>query len=658
MSSNRALVFTSFQLLIIGLSLNDATPDEKIRNETAAIRWLQELEPKLSEVYSEASLAAWNYNVNLTEHNNQLQIEASLASSRFQKEFHRNASLFDWKTFKNPDLVRRFKKLTDIGWAALPDDDIKRINELKNKMGQIYSLAEICEKRPKTATNSGTEKNCYSQNPDLTRIAATSRDWDEQIWVWRGWRDETGKKTKTDYAEVVKLLNNAARLNGFKDNGDYWRSSYEMENFEAACEKLWNQVKPLYEQLHCYVRRKLMSHYLKNTKDFPKGRHIPAHLTGNFWAQTWNNILDLVTPFPNSSVLDITDILRNRGFNAERMFREADSFFQSLGLHPMPDEFWNHSMLEKPTDGRNVVCHASAWDFFNGRDFRIKQCTDVTGDYFVTTHHEMGHVQYYLLYRHQPVVYRKGANPGFHEAIGDVMALSVNTPEHMSTLRLLNKTVDNQETEMNFLMKQALEKVAFLPFGYLVDRWRWEVFGGRVTPENYNKYYWKLRCKLQGVSPPVPRSEEDFDAGAKFHIPHNTPYIRYFVSYIIQFQFHKALCSAAGHNGPLHKCDIYRSKAAGEKLRESLRLGSSKPWTEAMEKLTGDSRMDASALLEYFRPLHEWLKRENGNDTVGWEENCPPEAFVSGGGGSPPPPLLPLLPSLVAMSCAFVSRFI
>ncbi|MED6240414.1 hypothetical protein ATANTOWER_020744, partial [Ataeniobius toweri] len=402
------------------------------------------------------------------------------------------------------------------------------------------------------------------------------------------------------------------------DNGAFWRSLYETPTFEEHLEALWKELEPLYLNVHAYVRRALYKHY--GTKYINLKGPIPAHLLGNMWAQTWSGIMDLVMPYPDATQVDATPAMVAQGWNSTRMFQESDRFFTSMGLLPMPQEFWDKSMLEKPSDGRQVVCHASAWDFYNRKDFRIKQCTVVTMDDLITVHHEMGHVQYFLQYKDQPVSFRDGANPGFHEAIGDVLALSVSTPKHLQSIGLLDKVESNHESDINFLMSMALDKIAFLPFGYLMDQWRWKVFDGRIPSSEYNKEWWNLRLKYQGLCPPVTRTEDDFDPGAKFHIPANVPYVRYFVSFIIQFQFHKALCDAANHVGPLHTCDIYQSKEAGKLLGDVMKLGYSKPWPEAMAMITGQSKMSAQPLMQYFQPLIQWLEEENNknNEVRGW----------------------------------------
>ncbi|CAG0894908.1 unnamed protein product [Darwinula stevensoni] len=414
----------------------------------------------------------------------------------------------------------------------------------------------------------------------------------------------------------------------FTDMGAIWRWVYESDTFEEEVAELWETVRPLYEQLHAYVRRKLREKYGEDkvTADGP----IPAHLLGDMWAQDWSNLKDLLQPYKMEASLDITPALREQNYTAERLFRLSEEFFTSIGLSPMPETFWNLSIIEKPKD-RTIICHASAWDFCDSKDFRIKQCTDMTMEDFVTVHHEMGHVEYFIQYKDLHIAFRDGANPGFHEAVGDVIALSVMTPKHMVKIGLLSESAGkrNWQVDLNYLMSQALSSVAFLPYGYLIDVWRWNVFRGNISSSHYNCEWWKLRSELQGIQPPNIRSEEDFDPGAKYHIAANVPYIRYFVSNIIQFQFHRALCTAAGEydpknpgENPIHQCDIYQSKEAGNLLKAMLRLGSSRPWGEAMAAITGGNpKMDASALREYFQPLEDWLTEDNKKHGafVGWK---------------------------------------
>jgi peptidyl-dipeptidase A len=298
------------------------------------------------------------------------------------------------------------------------------------------------------------------------------------------------------------------------------------------------------------------------------------------------------------------------------MVELGERFFTSLGLDPLPKSFWERSLFTRPKD-REVVCHASAWDVSWNDDLRIKMCIEPTEDDLITIHHELGHDYYFHYYYKQPVLFQQGANDGFHEGIGDTLALSV-TPEYLKGLGLLDDVPKGDKGRINFQMKMALDKVAFLPFGLLIDKWRWDVFSGKTPKAKYNEAWWALRTKYQGVSAPSGRSEADFDPGAKFHVPASTPYVRYLLARIYQFQFHRALCKAAGHKGSLDTCSIYGNKDAGAKLRAMLELGQSKPWPEALAVLSGETKADASALVEYFAPLRAWLKDQNKGEQCGW----------------------------------------
>lgn len=484
-------------------------------------------------------------------------------------------------------------------------------------MTGIYSTGSICGINSTTMVEDCSIR--WMLDPDLMDVMAKSRDYDTLSYVWKSWRDAVGKPIKEKYLEFVSLSNKGAKAGGFNDTGAFWRWPYEDPNFPSTVEKLWYQLLPLYEQLHTYVRRRLMNKY--------KGRFnssaIPSHILGNMWAQDWSNLFDLLVPYPNKTSVDVTNNMKSQNYTPKSMFELSEEFYQSIGMIPLTKEFWNNSMIVRPSDGRKVVCHASAWDFYDGKDVRIKMCTKVDMESLIVIHHEMGHIQYYLQYAKQPAAFRNGANPGFHEAVGDTMALSVSTPEHLKAVGLLPDYVPDEEQDINYLFKIALEKIAFLPFGYLVDLWRWNVFSETYDYDSWNQQWVDLNLRYQGIIPPVPRGKDDFDPGSKFHIPANSPYMSYFVSFVIQFQFYESMCKASGYEGPLYKCDFFKSKKAGDILAKTLSLGSSLPWPETMKVLTGQPSMNASALLEYFKPLYTWLKKNNFGECFGWAEEWP-----------------------------------
>jgi len=423
---------------------------------------------------------------------------------------------------------------------------------------------------------------------------------------------------KTDYARLVEIANEGAKELGYKDTGDMWRAGYDMkpEEFAALMDKLWTQVKPLYEQLHCYTRTKLNQKY--GAKVQPATGPIRADLLGNMWAQEWGNIYDIVAPKGAGDIgYDLTGLLVTKGYDPLKMVKTGEGFYSSLGFAPLPATFWERSLITKPRD-REVVCHASAWDIDNKDDLRIKMCTKVNADDFRTVHHELGHNYYQRAYNKQPFLYLNGANDGFHEAIGDFVALSV-TPDYLVQLGLLDQAkVPGPDKDTGLLLRSAMDKVAFLPFGLLMDKWRWSVFSGAFKPADYEKGWNALRLQYQGIVPPADRPADAFDPGAKFHIPGNTPYARYFLARILQFQFYKAACDQAGWKGPLHRCSFYGSKEVGAKLNKMLEMGASKPWPDALEAFTGSREIDGTAMIAYFKPLMTWLEEQNKGKKCGW----------------------------------------
>ncbi|CAH2105253.1 unnamed protein product [Euphydryas editha] len=564
-----------------------------------------------------ASLAEWAYTSNITEENEEKRIQVQLELSKQEKQAWEETKMYRWQDFQDFSLRRMFKKYSQLGVSALPDDKYKLLMQCVSGMESNYATSKICDYKNATKCDLALE-------PDITEIFAKSQDPEELKHAWLQWHDAAGAPARHNFTQYVQLENEAAKLNGFKDVAELWQSEYEVSDFEEQLAKLWEDVKPLYQQLHAYVRKRLRDKYGENIVS-ARGP-IPAHLLGNMWAQTWNNIESFTRPYPDKKEIDITKAMKEQNYTPLKMFQMSDEFFRSLNLTAMPEKFWKNSIIEKPTD-REIVCHASAWDFYDGEDFRIKQCTTVDYEYFQTTHHEMGHIQYFLQYKHQPVVFRDGANPGFHEAVGDTIALSVSSPKHLRRVGLISGDAEDEQTEINQLYKMGIDKIVFLPFAYTLDLFRYGVFRGQTRAEDYNCHYWRLRDALQGVEPPAPRSERDFDAAAKYHVSADVEYARYYVSFIIQFQFHRALCQLAGEYVPedltkkLVDCDIYQSVNAGNALANMLKMGSSKPWPDAMEALTGQREMRADGLLEYFRPLYDWLQAENQRtgEYIGWE---------------------------------------
>lgn len=571
-----------------------------------AIDFINKAEAELAALSLEANRAEWIYSNFITEDTASL---SAAVNEKVTATYVRLAT--EAAKFADVELdavnARKLNMLRSAIVLPSPLDPAKNaeLAGIVAELNGLYGKGKYCL----------ADGRCLTQ-PELSALMAESRDPALLKEIWAGWR-EIAKPMRPLFEREVVLANEGAKDLGFANLSELWRSQYDMapDAFSTELDRLWGQVKPLYDSLHCYVRGELNQQY--GDEVVPKTGPIPAHLLGNMWAQQWGTIYPLVAPKDADPGYDVTELLAKQGYDEHRMVEQAESFFTSLGFDKLPDTFWSRSLFVQPKD-RDVVCHASAWDLDNEDDIRIKMCIQKTAEDFTVIHHELGHNFYQRAYKNQPFIFKNSANDGFHEAIGDTVALSI-TPKYLQQIGLL-ETVPDASKDIGLLLKQALDKVAFLPFGLMIDQWRWKVFSGEITPANYNQAWWDLRLKYQGVMAPVERTEADFDPGAKYHVPGNVPYTRYFLAHILQFQFHRSLCDVAGDKGPVHRCSIYGNTDAGAKLNQMLEMGSSKPWPEALAVVTGKQEMDASAVLDYFAPLKTWLDEQNSsaNRQCGW----------------------------------------
>ncbi len=511
--------------------------------------------------------------------------------------------------------------------AGISGDTRRKLDLLKNGVGlpaptTAGAATELATLTTRMSSAYGKGTGTLDGKPingsDIEAAMGEVRDPAKSREMWVSWHDNVGAPLRTDYTRMTAISNAGAKELGFADVGAMWRSGYDMppEQFAQLTDQIWKEVEPLYLSLHTYVRSKLNEKYGDAVQ--PKAGPIRSDLLGNMWAQEWGNIYDIVAPKGAGDVgYDTGELLKAKGYDPVKMVRQGEAFYSSLGFAPLPETFWQRSQIVKPAD-RDVICHASAWDIDNRDDIRIKMCTKVNGDDFVTIHHELGHNYYQRAYRDQPFLYKNGANDGFHEAIGDTVALSI-TPDYLVKIGLLTQAqVPSADKDIGLLLRQAMDKVAFLPFGLLVDKWRWGVFSGRIATADYQKGWDALRLQYQGIVPPVARDETKFDAGGKYHIPATVPYTRYFLARVLQFQFYKAACDQAGWKGPLHRCSFFGNKAVGDRLNAMLEMGQSKPWPDALQAMTGSRAMSGKAMVEYFAPLKAWLDQQNKGKPSGW----------------------------------------
>lgn len=586
-------------------ALSEANLTAPTPTAAEATAFVADAEKQLAEASEYAGRVAWVRATNITYDTMWLEAKANAEYTELSVKLANEAARFN--DVDVPFDVRRKLNILTQG-IVLP---------APNKPGAATELAEITTRLDSTyATGKFEYQGRMITLDEASQILAASRDPAETKALYEGWRT-ISPVMADDYTRMVDIANEGARELGFDDVGAMWRSGYDMDPdaFAAETDRLWSQVQPFYENLHCYVRTRLFETYGADVQ--PDSGPIRADLLGNMWSQQWGNIYDVVAPKTGgTSSYDMTELLVDAGYDAEKMVRTGEGFYTSLGLAPLPDTFWERSQITRP-EGREVVCHASAWDLDNLEDVRIKMCTQVNADDFYTVHHELGHNVYQRAYKDQPFLFKNGANDGFHEAIGDFVGLSALTPTYLNQIGLLDQ-VPGADEDIPFLLKMALDKIAFLPFGLMVDRWRWDVFSGETSPEEYNDAWSANMLKYQGLVPPGERPDNAFDPGAKYHIPGNTPYTRYFLAHIYQFQFHRAACEQIGWTGPLHRCSIYGNEAVGERFNAMMEMGQSRPWPEAMYAFTGQRTGDASAIADYFAPLNVWLTEQNEGKDCGW----------------------------------------
>ena len=573
------------------------TPEE-------AKKFIDDAEQKLLVLQVDQNRADWVKATYITDDTEDLAARFDEREINSTVEYAKQSTRFDGLAL-DPVTARKIKLLKLSLTIATPSDpkESEELTHIVSALEGAYGKGKYCPSGP---------GSCLDIEA-ITKIMAESRDPKRLLDVWTGWH-AIARPMRMNFGSYVALANKGASQLGFQDNGAMWRSQYDMtpEEFSQELDRLWEQVRPLYLSLHAYVRARLHAKY---GDVVPASGPIPAWLLGNIWAQDWDNIYPLVQPANADPGYDLTALLKKKNIDWRAMVGDGEGFFVSLGFDPLPASFWERSQFLKPRD-RDVVCHASAWDIDNVRDLRLKMCIQITGEDFLTIHHELGHNFYQRAYANLAPIFRNGANDGFHEAIGDTIALSV-TPEYLVKIGLLDKAPAASK-DIGLLLHRALEKVAFLPFGLVIDQWRWKVFSGEISPAKYNQTWWELRRKYQGIAPPPGRDELDFDPGAKYHVAANVPYMRYFLADILQFQFHRALAQAAGCTSPLNRCSIYRNQAAGARLKAMLEMGQSRPWQDALEKIAGTRQMDASAIRDYFAPLQKWLDQQNRGKPVGW----------------------------------------
>ncbi|CAL8102819.1 unnamed protein product [Orchesella dallaii] len=599
--------------------------------ETEALKFLQDIDHEDRELIHKKTVAAWDQDTDMASKEKRIAyFELVEKRTAFNREMWKRAAIYPWETFRNRTIRRAFKSILVGGNEALPDKTQQELNEISGKMSYIYSTATICPYNKDGVQPS--KEDCTLTQSDIEAKLSETDDYKEGKYYWKAWHDAVRDIGK-GYPRFVEILNEVAILNDYPDAQEYYMSQYETDFLNLRAHEIMGRIFPLYEQLHAYARRKLREHFegQEHEGEITVDGAIPLHVLKNLYGQRWDAIYDILVPYPELPRIDIGAEMERLGYTQKKMFEDGDQFYQSIGFDKLRKEFWDDSIIER-IPGREMACHATAWDLSDRKSFRIRMCTQITMNDYRTIHHELGHIHYYMQYADRHKQLAAGANPGFHEAIGDTIAFSVNSVSHLQKLGLLSKEHKNHgKHAINQLLLHALSFVVDTPWVLSLEQWRWDVLAGKILPKDYNCHWWKLRHHFQGVTPSAKRKPTDFDPATKYHIPNDAQYINYFIAKILTFQFHEALCITAKQydpddpSKPLHDCSIYGSKEAGKQFADMLRIGSSAPWQDALEIVTGVRDLNAEPILDYYKPLYEWLVKENAkyNETVGWQNLHP-----------------------------------
>ncbi|XP_057374872.1 angiotensin-converting enzyme-like [Daphnia carinata] len=605
MSMDRRLVVCHLLLLFVVACQLSPTPSNRLLEyRQSAEKWLSSVNRALEHGANRHAILSWQIHTNRTTE--AIKEFSKEEQSRFALNEHLCQLRKRWVVSLLTRTQQRMMSRLCHG-TVLNEEQTRVLVETSARLQAIYSEAVV-----------NVAGRNYTGESEIKELMAKSQNYSVLLDAWTGWRDAVGPPSKELFSRMIEINNLGVQAAGFSDTSEIWKNELGIKNVENVVDDLFATIQPLYIQLYAFVRGRLAA--IDKTGTVRPDRPLPAHVLGNMWAQNWEPLLPRL--MPNASLLggeEATQVLRRRYSSFTQLVEVAQDFFLSLGFPPLPKNFWTRSQFVRPKDGRKPVCHGSATNFYSQDDVRLMMCGEINEDDFYTLHHEMGHLYYFMAYSHQPFLFRSGASSAFHEAIGDSIIYAAMTTQHRRRLGFLNSddNANQKELEIVNLLRQALVKIPILPYSLSLEKWRWAVMAGEIKPDQYNRVWWNMKLKYQGIVPPIPRSEKDFDPASKFHIVSNTPYIRYFLSSILQVQIFQALCDASQQGPrfgkPLNQCDIYGSVEAGNRLREMLSLGSSQPWKVALEVLTHEQNptIDARPLMDYYRPLHEWLTSEN-----------------------------------------------
>lgn len=421
---------TYFSILLQTLNRSAGLRTENIADVE---NFLKEFNIEAAEMCNRVASTDWKYAANSSEYFKRRAIEQQSVALKFECLSWRRAAAYSNYHLVDSNLRRQLNRIVRQSKCGLSETKFVEFNHIIAQMIRNYKETKLCPYQTRSVSvvhvddrmdvlpvNNGGAQHTTSNYCDLTiendlpRIMELSRNEAELRYIWSEWHDRVGPPNRNNFMRYIDLANQAAIAHGYRDAGDQMRAFYEDSDMYFTVQDLWTQIQPLYRQLFTFVRKGLVRQY--GERVVRRNGPIPAHLLGNMWPQNWKNIFDIVKQ-RHTETLDVTGEMIKQGYTPMRIFQKAEEFFTSLGMPPMPAEFWRNSILQQ-TNGSTGKCTASAWDFCNNFDFRVKQCTDISVEDFIGSHQEMAHIQYYMHYSGQPFIYRDGPNPAFHEAIG------------------------------------------------------------------------------------------------------------------------------------------------------------------------------------------------------------------------------------------------
>ncbi|UYZ63832.1 M2 family metallopeptidase [Hymenobacter weizhouensis] len=581
-----------------------ATPATAAPQSAAAPNWRDQAEQFLTQysaeyqrLYTQSAEAEWRSNTRIVAGDTSNAGATARANERLAAFMGSTQNIQRLR-----ELLEHKQDLTEL--------QVKQLQTaLYNAANSPQTIADVVKRRIKAET-AQTEK-LYGFDYKYAGKSVTTNDLDELLrkernplkrqQIWEASK-AIGPTLKDGLLNLRELRNQTVQALGYPDYFTYQASDYGLsrEEMMQLVRKINEELRPLYRELHTYARYELAKKYgVKQVPDY-----LPASWLPNRWGQDWSAMVDV-------QGLNIDPVLAKKG--AEWQVQQAERFYQSLGFPALPQSFYEKSSLYPlPKDATyKKNNHASAWHLDLNQDVRSLMSVEGNTEWYETTHHELGHIYYYLTYTNPqvPVLLRQGANRAYHEAMGSLMGLAATQKPFLAGLSLVDANAKTDQTQT--LLKEALNYAVFIPFASgVMSEWENSFYADKLPADQLNARWWQLCKQYQGIVPPTARGENYLDPATKTHINDDpAQYYDYALSYVILFQLHDHIAKKILKQDP-HATNYYGSKEVGQFLADIMRPGSSKDWRTVLKEKTGED-LSARAMVEYFEPLMAYLKQQN-----------------------------------------------